>query len=111
MLGPGGAVCGCYRVTRDGLREFRRLNGLEPVEELSGAPENARVRPPRKKKDRAGTLPVMPHPDQPHDAVTEGRCAHEDHGAEGHHPGGNHPVGDADVGWAAPDADGGDQRE
>lgn len=48
---PDGALAACYRVTPHGLREFRRLHGIEAVEEHAEPAENAPPRFPRKKKE------------------------------------------------------------
>ncbi len=45
---PDGTLSGCYRSTKDGLREYRRIHGIEAVEEET--PENPQPRIPRKKK-------------------------------------------------------------
>ena len=53
VLRPDGALAACYRVTPHGLREFRRLHGIEAGEVQ---PEEAEKPPPRfsrKKKERA----------------------------------------------------------
>jgi hypothetical protein len=48
---PDGTLSGCYRVTQQGLREYRRIHGIEAVEEQPDTPEKA-PRLPRKKKDK-----------------------------------------------------------
>jgi hypothetical protein len=60
ILLPDGTLSACYRVTQQGLREFRRLNGAEAVEECSEAPERSHPRLPRKKKDQAASLIAAP---------------------------------------------------
>ena len=46
-----GRLSACYRITLNGLREFRRFHGVEIVEERAEAPEKPRF--PRKKKSDA----------------------------------------------------------
>ncbi|HEY1188180.1 MAG TPA: hypothetical protein VGE74_11010 [Gemmata sp.] len=50
VLRPDGTLAACYRVTPNGLREFRRLHGIAVVEEQSEAPEKQGF--PRKRKDK-----------------------------------------------------------
>lgn len=47
---PDGALAACYRVTQHGIREFRRIHGIEAVEDQPQPTENAQPRAPRKKK-------------------------------------------------------------
>ncbi len=49
---PDGTVSCCYRVTQNGLWEFRRIHGIEAVEEPADANEKPKLRIPRKKKDK-----------------------------------------------------------
>jgi hypothetical protein len=48
---PDGTLSCCYRVTQNGLREYRCIHGIEAVEEQSDTPEKT-PRLPRKKKDK-----------------------------------------------------------
>lgn len=61
VLLPDGTLSACYRVTQNGLREFRRLHGIEAVEEPVEPAEKSPPRFARKKKERtespAGALP------------------------------------------------------
>jgi len=50
---PDGTLSGCYRITQKGLREYRRIHGIEAVEEQSDAPEKPQPRIPRKKKEKS----------------------------------------------------------
>jgi hypothetical protein len=50
VLRPDGTLSNCYRVTASGLREFRRLNGIEAEVEQPEATEKPLPRIPRKKK-------------------------------------------------------------
>ena len=50
---PDGALAACYRVTPHRLREFRRLHGIEAVEEPVEPAEKPPPRFARKKKERA----------------------------------------------------------
>ena len=50
VLRPDGTLAACYRVTPNGLREFRRLHGIVVVEAQDEAPEKPRF--PRKRKDK-----------------------------------------------------------
>lgn len=52
VLLPDGTLSACYRVTPAGLREFRRLHGVEAAEEQPAAAEEPRPRPPRRKKEK-----------------------------------------------------------
>ncbi|MBN9521475.1 hypothetical protein J0H58_23635 [bacterium] len=58
-LRPDGALAACYRVTPHGLREFRRVSGLEPVEEQPAAAEDSAPRFPRKRKEQADARPAV----------------------------------------------------
>ena len=49
---PDGTLCACYRITRYGLREFRRLQGIEAVEEHFETTEQSQPRVARKNKDK-----------------------------------------------------------
>jgi hypothetical protein len=48
---PDGTVSGCYRVTPAGLREFRRLHGVEAADDEPGVVEKP-PRHPRRKRER-----------------------------------------------------------
>lgn len=48
---PDGTLSGCYRITQNGLREYRRIHGIEAVEEPE-AIDKAPPRVPRKKKEK-----------------------------------------------------------
>ena len=52
-----GTLSACYRITQSGLREFRRIHGIE-VEEISESPEVPQPRVPRKKKKKDELLAV-----------------------------------------------------
>jgi hypothetical protein len=52
VLRPDGTLSACYRVTPAGLREFRRLHGVEADEEPEEVVERPRPRHPRKKKEQ-----------------------------------------------------------
>lgn len=49
---PDGALAVCYRVTQNGLREFRRICGLEAVEEQPEVVEKPQSKFPRRKKEK-----------------------------------------------------------
>lgn len=51
-LAPDGTLAACYRVTAHGLREFRRIHGIESVEEQPEPTEKALPRVPRRKKEK-----------------------------------------------------------
>lgn len=51
VLRPDGTLAACYRITPNGLREFRRIHGIEAVEERSETVEKPQPRFARKKKD------------------------------------------------------------
>jgi hypothetical protein len=51
-LRPDGALAACYRVTQHGLREFRRISGVEAVEEQPEVTEKPQSKFPRKKKEK-----------------------------------------------------------
>lgn len=57
-FGPDGALSACYRVTRQGLREYRRIHGIEAAEEPPEPAEDARPKVPRRKKEKPE--PVAP---------------------------------------------------
>jgi len=50
---PDGTISGCYRITLNGLREFRRVHGIEAVVEKEETSEKAPPRIPRKKKAKS----------------------------------------------------------
>jgi hypothetical protein len=58
VLGPDGTLLSCYRITQHGLREIRRIQGIEVVEEQTEAAEKSSPRFPRKKKDK-NEFPVV----------------------------------------------------
>jgi len=49
---PDGTISGCYRVTQNGLWEFRRIHGIEAVEEPTDSNDKPKLKIPRKKKDK-----------------------------------------------------------
>ena len=49
---PDGTLSACYRVTQHGLKEFRRIHGIEAVEEPPETAEKAPPRFARRKKDK-----------------------------------------------------------
>ena len=49
---PDGTLSGCYRITQNGFREYRRIHGIEVVEEQPEKTEKS-PRLPRKKKEKA----------------------------------------------------------
>jgi len=49
---PDGSISACYRVTQNGLWEFRRIHGIEAVEESAVTNEKPKPRILRKKKDK-----------------------------------------------------------
>lgn len=53
VLLPDGTLSACYRVTPAGMREFRRLHGVEAAGKPPEAAETPPPRPPRRKKERA----------------------------------------------------------
>ena len=58
VLCPDGTISACYRVTLHGLREFRRLHGLDAVEEHGEPAEKPQPRFPKKKKDQTESTTV-----------------------------------------------------
>ncbi len=50
ILCQDGTAAACYRITHCGLREYRRIYGIEIVEEISEATEQPQTRVPRKKR-------------------------------------------------------------
>jgi len=59
VLGPDGALSACYRITQNGLREFRRLHGVEVADEPPAEPtDRPQSRFPRKKKERPASEAV-----------------------------------------------------
>lgn len=48
-----GTLSACYRITLNGLREYRRFHGVEIVEEYSHPAEKSPTRIPRKMKQKA----------------------------------------------------------
>lgn len=59
-LRPDGALAACYRVTQNGLREFRRVSGLEAVEEQAESAERPPPRFPRKKQEKPEARVAVP---------------------------------------------------
>jgi hypothetical protein len=55
VLLPDGTLSACYRVTQNGLREFRRLHGIEAAAEQPEPTEKPQPRFPRKKKEHAAS--------------------------------------------------------
>ena len=51
-LRPDGTLAACYRVTPQGLREFRRIHGVEAAEEHPEASDKSPQRVPRRKRER-----------------------------------------------------------
>ncbi len=49
---PDGTLAACYRVTANGLREFRRIHGIEYAEEHPEPAEKAHPRFTRRKKEK-----------------------------------------------------------
>ncbi|MCE9563356.1 MAG: hypothetical protein K8U57_15045 [Planctomycetes bacterium] len=47
-----GTISSCYRVTQNGLWEFRRIHGIAAVEESADTNEKPKPRIPRKKKEK-----------------------------------------------------------
>ncbi len=47
-----GTLSACYRITRHGLREYRRIHGIEVVENTSEIPEQPQPRVRRKRKEK-----------------------------------------------------------
>jgi hypothetical protein len=58
-LRSDGTLAACYRITRHGLQEFRRLSGVEAVEESPEPPEQLQPRFARKKKAKAESSGVV----------------------------------------------------
>jgi hypothetical protein len=57
-FGPDGVLSACYRVTRQGLRDYRRLHGIEAAEEPAEPTEDTRPKFPRRKKDKPEPAPA-----------------------------------------------------
>jgi hypothetical protein len=55
IFGQDGTPSACYRITHCGLQEYRRIYGIEIVEEISNAtePSHPKVLRKRKKKDES----------------------------------------------------------
>jgi hypothetical protein len=53
-MSPDGTIANCYRITQEGLREFRRIHGIVVIEESSEPSEESQPRKPRKKKTKNG---------------------------------------------------------
>src|SRR5580698_7847177 len=51
-MSQDGTLTACYRITLEGLREFRRIHGIVFVEERSEPSEPSQPRNPRKKKEK-----------------------------------------------------------
>ena len=52
VLRPDGTLAACYRVTPQGLREFRRIHGVEAAEEHPEASDKSPQRVPRRKREK-----------------------------------------------------------
>jgi hypothetical protein len=59
ILRQDGTLSACYRVTLNGLREYRRFHGVEIDEERSEAPEKPQPRFPRKKKQKSDSSEAL----------------------------------------------------
>ena len=59
VLLPDGTLSACYRVTQNGLREFRRLHGIEAAAEQPEPAEKPQPRS-RKKKEQTASSIVAP---------------------------------------------------
>lgn len=55
---PDGTLSACYRVTSNGLREFRRLQGIFTAEDSAEEVVKPQPRLPRKKKEPVATEAV-----------------------------------------------------
>jgi hypothetical protein len=55
----GQTLAACYRITLNGLREYRRIHGVEVVEEQLAAPEKSQPKFPRKKKSKMPEADVV----------------------------------------------------
>jgi hypothetical protein len=51
-MSQDGTLTACYRITQEGLREFRRIHGIVVIEESSESSEQSQTRNPRKKKSK-----------------------------------------------------------
>jgi hypothetical protein len=51
-MSQDGTLTACYRITLEGLREFRRVHGIVVIEESSEPTEQSKPRIPRKKKGK-----------------------------------------------------------
>ncbi|MBN9519359.1 hypothetical protein J0H58_12690 [bacterium] len=60
IVRPGSALAACYRVTQHGMREFRRISGLEPVEDQPEVAEKPQPKFPRKKKEKPEVPATVP---------------------------------------------------
>lgn len=58
LLRPDGTLSACYRITQNGLRELRRIQGVEVVEDRSETAEKSQPRFSRKKKDHVESRAV-----------------------------------------------------
>ena len=55
---PDGTLSACYRVTRDGLREFHRIHGLDAAAEYPEPIEKPQPRFPKKKRGQTESTTV-----------------------------------------------------
>ncbi len=55
-MSQDGTLTACYRITLEGLREFRRIHGIVVIEERSETTEQSQPRSPRKKKKAANVV-------------------------------------------------------
>jgi hypothetical protein len=60
LLRPDGTLSACYRITQNGLREVRRIQGIDGVEERPETTEKSQPRFPRKKSDSLESPAVVP---------------------------------------------------
>ena len=51
-MSQDGTLTACYRITQEGLREYRRIHGIVVIEERSETTEQSQPRNPRKKKKK-----------------------------------------------------------
>lgn len=59
VLSPDGTLSACYRVTQHGLREYRRLHGVEATEERPEPTKKPQSREPRKKQQAASEVATV----------------------------------------------------
>lgn len=51
-MSQDGTLTACYRITQEGLQEYRRIHGIVVIEERSETTEQSQPRNPRKKKKK-----------------------------------------------------------